>query len=295
MIRMNCQLHRKLRREWISLSAGAALLMLVGCSGEFNEQEGHREPRLGSYNVTLTPSSLPTVVPDAAKTPVSFPPIQLKVACQGDNLPSGCDQNAPNWKVQKPEGTAFLNVKIGDPAQPSTTADITVDVAAYLEQNRGDSSLGSRSFEIKFVPGSAPPKFRVAPASLTLTIASPAQMPARQEQASDKPRLAASTEKLYLFIHSVSDKSHSRQIQLTYSGPGTSLSALSISGPEAGQFSASAPSLPFDFDNGINSVFVTVGFQAAQEDLLPHQVTLTATTANGASVQVQVTGQRNNF
>lgn len=279
-----------------ALGTVALVIAASGCSYSPNEQDGHQEPTLATYEVTLSTSQV--VVPFDTGAASASQLISLSVKCKGDNLPADCDQNTPGWTVRMPTAAnSFLTVSIDDPTKPATTATVTLNIAAYLQQYGSDpSSLSAHWFMVGFIPSSIPKGLKLGgfPDVVISPYVSTATGP-RQEQPPDKPRLTVMPNPAFALIQGLTLKSQNVTNLISYSGPSTDISLISITGPGAAQFSVLSPSLPYHFEAPGNSVYLVVQFQVPQEDTARHLAYLTVTLANNQSSNLSLIGQRQDF
>ncbi len=289
-------------RANLALMGIAASLFLAGCSSKSNEQEGHQEPTLGTYLVMLDPIQPANLIADPS-APNPTRKIDLAVRCDGQNLPDDCDQNIPNWRVHQPAGTSFLEITIADPTQPRTTAMVTLNVAKYLATYKGeDNSVSEHWFMVGFIPSSTPEKLKLGGVrDIVVSTASAApkdpKAPAepRQEQPPDRPRSSVTPNRFFCIIRSLNDASATDSGVFHYSGPDTQITEASITGTGASKFAVITPTLPYALKGGSDATRVQVQFTADQLDLSRYDAILTISTANGASCNVLLGGQRQNF
>lgn len=274
----------------------AALLATTGCSLLVREEDGAKEPNLGAYRITVSPSSAAFLLP-----PLSAPPsppeelqVTLRAVCVGDSkfLPPDCDQVQPLWDYDDKFVTGFY-ITIPNRDLPTATAKITVDKYGLRKQYESSSLSGNRVVQsFKFFPLQKPRDLVVTGnRTLNIQLRLPAPAPERQDEPADKPSLSVSSKKIFCFILGQTASSVTEEVTLVPSGPPVALSwEVSDDGDGAAYFTVVDPPNGFELTGGKN-VPLRVRYQAA--DVLPRKALLTLSTPNlKRPIYVLLFGQR---
>ena len=278
---------RRMTRKFFPAGIAATVLAGAGCGTSDYEENGHKEPLIAEYVATVTPS-LKTLILKPTDTMIVIP-AQLAGRCR----PTECATFKPNWQSHT-KSEFVTKVDIGNVQSPSTTVTVFFDAKKFLSSDVVSSLMADdHVVEILFRPESAPQNVTLrGPGYLDLIVNSETPVARRQEEPPTEPRLGVTKKNIFIGI-SGGAASAEEEASITYGGPDTQLSEISVDGPGKDKFTVVVPSTGLILHNGDRSL-LTVRFQTDALDLYTdYKALVTIQTANlKRPTYVFLTGRR---
>ena len=265
---------RRMTRKFFPAGIAATVLAGAGCGPSDYEENGHKEPLIAEYVVTVTPS-LKTLILKPTDTMIVIP-VQLAGRCKG---PTECATFKPNWQSHT-KSEFVTKVDIGNVQSPSTTVTVFFDAKKFLSSDVVSSLMADdHVVEILFRPESAPQNLTLrGPGYLDLIVNSETPVARRQEEPPTEPRLGVTKKNIFIGI-SGGAASAEEEASITYGGPDTQISEISVDGPGKDKLTVVVPSTGLMLHNG-DRPLLTVRFQADALDRDTYKALLTIRTAN---------------